>query len=155
MHGRSTLSTFPCVARPKKVSDVQLFGEVPLFSSCSKKELKALTQRAKERHVEAGAVLVLEGEAGDSFFVIVAGLAEVRRRGEKVAVIGPGDFFGDLALLDSAPRDATVVARSTMELIVLDQTMFFTTLDESSAFRRELLMGLAHRLREMDARVVI
>jgi CRP-like cAMP-binding protein len=139
--------------RSKKASSAELFAEVPLFSSCSKKELKALAERAAARHVDPGTVLVTEGEAGESFFVILGGLAEVHRHEKKVAVVGPGDFFGDLALLDSAPRDATVVARTAMELVVLDQTEFFAMLDESSAFRRELLMGLANRLRRMDARL--
>jgi CRP-like cAMP-binding protein len=143
------------VARAKKGSSEELFAEVPLFSACSKKELKALARRAQERHVEAGTVLVTQGEVGDAFFVIVAGLVEVHRNEKKVALIGPGDFFGDLALIDSAPRDATVVARMATELIVLDQAVFFATLDESTAFRRELLMGLAHRLRDMDSRVVV
>jgi CRP-like cAMP-binding protein len=138
----------------KKKSNSELFAEVPLFSLCSKKELKTVAQRAAERHIDPGTVVVTEGEAGESFFVIVAGLAEVHRNGTKVAVLGPGDFFGDLALLESAPRDATVAARTAMELVVLDQAEFFACLDESSAFRRELLMGLAHRLRAMDSRVV-
>jgi CRP/FNR family cyclic AMP-dependent transcriptional regulator len=135
------------------MSSAAMFAEVPLFSSCSKKELRTVAQRAAERHIDPGTVLVTEGEAGESFFVIFGGLAEVHRNNRKVAVIGPGDFFGDLALLDSAPRDATVVARTALELVVLDQAEFFAMIDESRAFRRELLIGLANRLRTMDARL--
>ena len=128
-----------------------LLAQVPLFSACSKKELQALAKRAEERHVPAGTVLVREGEAGDAFYVIVSGQAEVERSGTVVATIGPGAFFGDLALLDKAPRNATVRAKTDMDLIVLSQPEFSAMLDEAGGFARKLLVGLAHRLREMDA----
>ena len=93
-----------------------------------------------------------EGAAGDAFFVIVSGEADVERHGSVVASIGPGDFFGDLALLDRAPRNATVTATSELDLIVLGQRDFSAMLDESPAFARTLLTGLAHRLRALDAK---
>jgi CRP/FNR family cyclic AMP-dependent transcriptional regulator len=128
-----------------------LLAQVPLFSACSKKELQALARRAEERTVKAGEVLVREGAAGDAFYVIVSGDAEVERHGTVVATIGAGAFFGDLALLDRAPRNATVTAKTDMELIVLGQHEFSAMLDEAGGFARTLLVGLAHRLREMDA----
>lgn len=128
-----------------------LLAQVPLFSACSKKELQALAKRAQERTVPAGTAVVREGEAGDAFYVIVSGQADVDRSGTIVATIGPPTFFGDLALLDMAPRNATVTAKTDLELIVLGQREFSQMIDESSAFARKLLMGLAHRLREMDA----
>jgi len=128
-----------------------LLARVPLFSACSKKELQALAKRAEERRVPAGTAIVREGEAGDAFYVIVSGQAEVDRSGTVVATIGPGAFFGDLALLDKAPRNATVTAKTDMDLIVLRQPEFSAMLDEAGGFARKLLVGLAHRLREMDA----
>ena len=110
-----------------------------------------MAKRAEERTVAAGTVLVREGAAGDAFYVIVSGQAEVDRSGNVVATIGPGTFFGDLALLDKAPRNATVTAKTDMELIGLGQREFSQMIDDSSAFARNLLVGLAHRLREMDA----
>ena len=83
--------------------------------------------------------------------MIVSGQADVVRSGNVVATIGPGAFFGDLALLDMAPRNATVTAITDMELIVLGQREFSAMLDEAGGFARKLLVGLAHRLREMDA----
>ncbi|MFA5884897.1 MAG: cyclic nucleotide-binding domain-containing protein [Acidimicrobiia bacterium] len=128
-----------------------LLAQVPLFSACSKKELQQIARRAEERRVEAGTAIVREGAAGDAFYVIVSGQAEVDRSGDVVATIGPGSFFGDLALLDKAPRNATVTAKTDMELIVLNQHEFSVMLDEAGGFARKLLVGLAHRLREMDA----
>jgi CRP/FNR family cyclic AMP-dependent transcriptional regulator len=132
-------------------ASTDLLAQVPLFSACSKKELQQLARKAEDRDVPAGTVLVREGAMGDAFYVIVSGQAEVDRSGTVVATIGPGTFFGDLALLDKAPRNATVTAKTDMELIVLGQREFSTMLDESTAFARKLLIGLAHRLREMDA----
>ena len=135
----------------RRDDQMALLARVPLFSACSKKELQQLARRAESRQIPAGTVIVREGAAGDAFYVIVSGEAEVDRSGKVVATIGPGSFFGDLALLDKAPRNATVTAKTDMELIVLGQREFSAMLDESSAFARKLLVALAHRLREMDA----
>src|ERR1700730_17464640 len=85
-------------------------AQVPLFSACSKKDLQHIARRAEHVDVPAGKVLVREGAAGAEFFIILHGTAEVSMRGRKVATLGPGAFFGDLALLDKAPRNATVTA---------------------------------------------
>jgi CRP/FNR family transcriptional regulator, cyclic AMP receptor protein len=126
-------------------------ASVPLFSACSKKELQLVARRAEDVNVEAGKVLVREGAAGAEFFVIVEGTAEVSRHGNKVAELGPGAFFGDLALLDKAPRNATVTAVTPMELVVLGQREFAGIIDEVPGFAHKLLAGLAHRLRQYDA----
>jgi CRP-like cAMP-binding protein len=78
----------------------------------------------------------------------------VTRQGRKVATLGPGSAFGELALLDRAPRNASVVAETPMELVVLGQREFAGILDEVPGFARKLLAGLAHRLRDADAKSV-
>src|SRR6516165_4465208 len=125
-------------------------AEVPLFSACSKKELQLLAKRTERIHVEPGKVVVREGAAGAEFFVIISGEAVISRRGRTVATLGPGTFFGDLALLDRAPRNATVTAKTDMELAVLGQREFAAMIDEVPGFAHKLLSGLAHRLREYD-----
>jgi CRP/FNR family transcriptional regulator, cyclic AMP receptor protein len=96
-------------------------------------------------------VVVNAGAAGTEFFVILEGRARVERHGREVAVIGSGGFFGDLALLDRAPRNASVIADSDLEVAKVGQRAFDTLL-EHPGFSKKLLAGLARRLREQDAR---
>jgi CRP/FNR family cyclic AMP-dependent transcriptional regulator len=128
--------------------------QVPMFSACSKRDLQLVARRAEDVRVPAGKVLVNEGETGHEFFVIIDGTARVTRRGKRVATLGPGSAFGELALLDKAPRNATVVAETPMELVVLGQREFAGIIDEVPGFARKLLAGMASRLREADAKAV-
>ena len=75
------------------------------------------------------------------------------RHGRKVATLGPGDAFGELALLDKAPRNATVTAQTPMEVVVLGQREFGGLIDEVPGFARKLLAGMARRLRELGRQV--
>ncbi len=133
---------------------IEHLQQVPLFSACSRKDLQLVAKRAEDVRVPAGKALVSEGETGHEFFVILDGTARVSRGGRKVATIGPGAAFGELALLERAPRNATVVADSDMELVVLGQREFAGIIDEVPGFARKLLTGMAKRLREADARAV-
>ena len=133
---------------------IELLAQVPLFSACSRKDLGLVARRADEIEVEAGKVLITEGTHGHEFFVIMDGTADVTRSNTKVATLGPGASFGELALLDKEPRNATVVATKPMKLVVLGQREFGGLLDEVPGFSRKLLAGMAHRLRESDLRSV-
>lgn len=141
--------TFPVVARSDPFVDT--LATVPLFSACSKKELQLVARGAERLTVDAGKVIVTEGSAGADFFVIISGSARVERSGRKVNLLGPGAFFGDLALLDRAPRNASVIAESSMELAKVNQKAFDALLDVPG-FSKKLLAGLARRLRQEDAR---
>jgi CRP/FNR family cyclic AMP-dependent transcriptional regulator len=128
-------------------------ADVPLFSALSKKDLAAVARQADLVKAEPGRVIVTEGAAGSEFFVILDGRARVERHGRQVALLGPGGFFGDLALLDRAPRNASVIAETPLELAKIGQRAFDTLL-ELPGFSKKLLAGLARRLREQDARGV-
>jgi len=130
---------------------LEQLGEVPLFSAMSKKDLQSVAKRADFVSAPPGKVLVTEGSAGSEFFAILAGRARVERHGRQVALLGPGNFFGDLALLDRAPRNASVVSETDMELARLNQRAFDALLDVPG-FSKKLLAGLARRLREQDLR---
>ncbi len=129
-------------------------AQVPLFSALSKKELQLVARRAEDVRVDPGRILVSEGSTGSEFFVIIDGTATVSRHGRKVASLGAGDAFGELALLDKAPRNATVTAQTDMELVVLGQREFGGLIDEVPGFARKLLAGMARRLRDSDAKSV-
>jgi CRP/FNR family transcriptional regulator, cyclic AMP receptor protein len=104
--------------------------DVPFFSGMSKKDLAAVAQQTDEISVAAGKVLAREGDFGEEFFVIDSGTAEVTRGGEKVAELGAGDFFGEMALIEEDRRNATVTATSPMTLVVMTRASF-RTLDRS------------------------
>jgi CRP/FNR family transcriptional regulator, cyclic AMP receptor protein len=130
---------------------VDTLATVPLFSACSKKELQMVAKSADHLTVLPGKVVVTEGAAGAEFFVILDGRARVERHGREVNTLGPGSFFGDLALLDRAPRNASIIADSELELAKLGQRAFDELL-EHPGFSKKLLAGLARRLREQDAK---
>ncbi|MBA3653271.1 MAG: cyclic nucleotide-binding domain-containing protein, partial [Actinobacteria bacterium] len=95
---------------------VEQLREVPLFAACSRGDLKIVARHTAQVDVPAKTVIVKEGERGDSFYVVISGQAAVRRKvgrsAKKVATLGPGGYFGELALLDPGPRNATVEATS-------------------------------------------
>lgn len=127
-------------------------AEVPLFAACGKNDLKLVARRAENVRVNAGKELIAEGKPGHEFFVIADGQATVKRKGKKIATLKRGDYFGELALLDRAPRNSTIVADTDMELFVLGQREFSGLLDEVPGLAHKLLTGMARRLREHDAR---
>lgn len=134
----------------RRAEYLEHLARVPLFSACTKRELAQLAKRTTDIHVPAGRQLTTEGTVGYEFFVIVAGEAEVFRGDKLVATVGPGEFFGELALLDRAPRNASIVAATPMEVVVLSRTEFQLALVEAPSMTLKLLSGLARRLREYD-----
>jgi CRP-like cAMP-binding protein len=131
---------------------VVYLARVPMFSTCTDQQLERLASNSSERGVGDGEAVILEGEPGDAFFVIADGAAEVTRGGRTLARLGPGDYFGELALLDPAPRDATVTASAPSNLLVLSRETFTSALEELPALRDAVLSGMARRIHELDAR---
>ena len=97
---------------------------VPFFSGLSKRELDAVAREVDELDFPAGRVLIRQGEFGHEFFVLVDGTAEVLQDDAVIAQMGPGDFFGELALLDEERRTATVRATSPMRVLVMTRQSF-------------------------------
>lgn len=129
-------------------------GKIWLFSACSAGQLRTIRRAVEEVSVPEGRVLCEEGALGREFFFIVEGTATVRRAGRKAASLGPGDYFGELSLLDRKPRSATVVSDTPMELLVLEQRRFNGLLDAMPALAHKLLVAMSARLREADARAL-
>jgi CRP-like cAMP-binding protein len=127
-------------------------AQVPMFSACSKKDLQMIARASDEVQVASGKTLVEEGQPGHEFFLIVGGTATVLRNGRKIATLGPGQYFGEMALLDRGPRSATVRADSDMTVLVLGQREFSGVVDEVPGLARKLLQSMATRLRDADAK---
>jgi CRP/FNR family transcriptional regulator, cyclic AMP receptor protein len=135
---------------PRKRSKIDVLQSVPLFSACTSKELGRIASLVDEAEVPAGAVLTKEGATGREFFAVAEGKATAKLRGKKIASYSPGDFFGEMSLLDQGPRSATITADSPMHLYVLDAKSFATLIDRHPAVARKILRGLASRLRKAE-----
>lgn len=128
------------------------FARVPIFKACSRDELMRVARVTRIREHLADDVIIHEGAKGRDFFVILEGEARVTRGGEEVATLKRGDFFGELALFDPAPRNATVTAVSKLRLAVLTQPEFHDVLAEET-IRDSILTGMARRLHELDSQI--
>ena len=123
-----------------------------LFSECTAKEKKTIARALDEVVVEPGRVLVEQGTLGTEFYLIVSGTASVRRNNRKVASLTGGQHFGELALLDRHPRNASVVSETEMDLLVLGQREFNGLLETMPSLARKLMSAMASRLREQDSK---
>jgi CRP/FNR family transcriptional regulator, cyclic AMP receptor protein len=129
---------------------VEVLKGIPLFSYLSKKQLEEVARHADELEVEAGRVLAEEGSQGRDLFVIVSGSATISRQGETIATLRPGDFVGEMSLLDGKPRSATVVADEPMALLVIMAREFEPLLLHIPELSVRLLRAMAQRLRAAD-----
>ena len=142
----------PAAISSRSVGGEQAFQRVALFAGLSANDILAITRAARPESAPAGEVLCRQGEPGHDFFVIVDGEAIVDRGGRVLRRLGPGDSFGELALLDRGPRSATVTAAADVRLLRLSELDFSAVLDEVPALAHKLLAGLARLLREAEAR---
>ena len=131
---------------------LKYLSTVPLFSGCSKKDLELISKHSEHVQVSAGKALTTEGKVEYEFFMILDGKAKVVKKGKKVNTLGPGDFFGELALLDRAPRNATVTADTDLDVILLGQREFSALLDMVPTLAHKMLTGLARRIHEVDSK---
>ena len=133
-----------------KNAKLELLGNIPLFSACTKGDLRRIASLADEVEVPKGKVLTRQGEPGRECFVIADGRAKATMRGRRSASMGPGDFFGEMSLLDQGPRSATVTAESDMELLVLTSQGFWSLLRDVPVVAPRIMRVLAERLREAE-----
>ncbi len=125
---------------------LQRIATVPLFARCSKRELVQVGALADEVELPEGTVVAHEGAYEREFFVLIGGSAEVSRQGKVIAKLGPGDWFGEIALLHNAPRNATVTATAAIDALVVSQKDFSSLLATSPRIQGKILEVLAERL---------
>lgn len=123
---------------------------MPLLEGIDEAELVRIAPLPDEIEVAAGAVLTEEGTTGGEFYIIVTGTATVSRQGHKLATLGPGSFFGEVAVLTHGLRTATVTADVPMRLLRLDERRFRTLLSTAPTVSQKLMEGLAERLKDAN-----
>jgi CRP/FNR family cyclic AMP-dependent transcriptional regulator len=131
---------------------VELLRRVPLFADFDRGDLERLARTFKERTFEAGHKVAEEGRGGAGFFVIENGEATVSVRGEERAKLGPGDYFGEIALIDDGARSATITAESDLQCYGITSWEFRPLVESNASIAWKLLETLAKRLREAQHR---
>jgi CRP-like cAMP-binding protein len=131
---------------PKAV--IEMLKNVPLFSACNTTELRKIANLGTPLSVADATKLTEQGKPAFEFFMMINGKARCEIDGQKVADFGPGDFFGEMALLDKGPRHATITTEGPAEVLVLDSSEFSGLLDTSPTISRKLLTALAQRERQ-------
>ncbi len=128
----------------------ELLERVPLFAGVSAAGIEELGGIADEIDVRAGTVLTHEGYREGFFFVIVSGTVRIERGGVTINTLGPGEFLGEIALLDGGPRTATATAETDCHLLSMTYQMFHELLDNAPEIRAAILESVGQRLRELD-----
>jgi CRP-like cAMP-binding protein len=127
-----------------------MLAAVPLFSTCSKAELRTIANLGAGLTVADGAVLTTQGNPGREFFLLTRGGARCLVDGNKIASLEPGDFFGEMALMAKRPRNATVIAEGDTEVLVFNSSEFHDLLDSSPSIAEKVRAVVAAREREND-----
>ncbi len=123
---------------------------VSLFQSCTQKDLEKIAKASDEIQMNAGTLIVDQGQTGREAFIVLEGSVAVKRNGKKLGSFGPGTVVGELSLLDHGPRTATVICETDCTLLLLDQRHFMAVVDDVPALAHKLLASLAGRIRDLD-----
>jgi CRP/FNR family transcriptional regulator, cyclic AMP receptor protein len=129
---------------------LERLSQVSLFSGCSKRELSKIASLVDEIEIPAGKVLIRQGDAGRECFVIVSGRASASIRGKGTFPLGAGSCFGEMSLLDSGLRSATVTAETDMDLLVLGPREFTSLIMGAPTVALRVMASLAERLRASE-----
>jgi CRP/FNR family cyclic AMP-dependent transcriptional regulator len=137
-------------AKLRQDDKITYLQRVNLFEGCSSRQLRAIARIADVEEVPAGHILARTGDPGDRFFVIVDGAARIEVSAQKQTRIGPGEFFGEMSLLDGEPRSATVKAETDLRVLVISRVNFWQLLREVPDLTQKMLVNLTRRIRELE-----
>jgi CRP-like cAMP-binding protein len=129
-----------------KDAKVELLKQVPLFSKLNRKGLQDVAHLADQIDLPAGKEMAKEGDRGREFFVLLNGEADVTKGGRRINTIGDGEFFGEIALVTKMPRTASVVAKTDVDVLVINERDFDALLKRSPEIGRGIAEALAERI---------
>jgi CRP-like cAMP-binding protein len=135
------------------MSNEEFLARVPIFEKCTPEEIRAIADVAQEHFYEPGQIIVTQGTPGQAFYLILAGRVSIERDGRALGAFGPGDFFGEMSLLDSAPRSATIRAIEQTRCLMLSSWDFKALVERNPSIAIKLLEVLSRRLRVADERL--
>src|SRR5262245_34864136 len=159
---RQSVDRMPChdpdeaeqalAAAPGSSGDARIrhLQRVQLFGGFSEDELRRVAELSKIVELPAGTLVTQIGQPGDSFFVIIDGVVEVTTPAGTGSELRPGDFFGEMSLLDGEPRSATIVATTDIRLLVVERLHFWRLMDETPDLIRRMLTILSRRVRRLE-----
>ena len=129
---------------------LDMLRHVPLFAGCKGKGLEQIGTLTDEVDVPDGYTLMREGAFAEEFFLIVDGRVRIERGGRPIRTLGPGDYLGEIALIDKGRRTATAITEGPAKLLVLSHQGFNSLLDQSPTIRLEIMTSLAERVRRLE-----
>jgi len=147
---RGELEPVPSASSIKQDEKMERLEAVPLFAACTRRQLRAVARIAESFDAAADTVLIRAGEPGDEFYLIVEGTARVHVSATKRLRLRAGDFFGEMSLLDGEPRSATVVAETSLRLLVIGRRNFLELFDKVPGMAPTLLATLSRRVRRAE-----
>jgi CRP/FNR family transcriptional regulator, cyclic AMP receptor protein len=141
---------YPGAAEPFGEMELRHLQRVPLFSGFNEDEIRQVAELSRIVEAPAGTVITQIGDAGDTFFIIIDGMAAVRMPVGSGSHLQPGDCFGEMSLVDGEPRSATIVATTDLRVLVVDRSNFWRLLDEAPELMRRILTMLSRRVRRLE-----
>ena len=137
----------------KRDPEIERLAQVSLFAGCSRDELALVRKLMTVQRFRPGAAIVTEGDVGGRFHLISTGSVTVSRRGTDFRDLGPGDYFGEMALLDEGPRSATCTANSEVTTLALAPFNFRPLLKNNAKLTYNILVVLSARLRALETSI--
>ncbi|NTU71057.1 MAG: cyclic nucleotide-binding domain-containing protein [Coriobacteriia bacterium] len=135
------------------MANEEFLARVPIFANCTGEEIAAIAGVAQEGYFQPSQVIVTQGTPGQAFYLVLSGRVEILRDGTSLGAFGPGDFFGEMSLLDQAPRSATIRALDQTTCLMLSSWDFKSLLERHPSIAIKLLEVLSRRLRVADERI--
>lgn len=135
------------------MSHEDFLARVPIFAQCTPDEIRAISNVAQDSFFQPGQIIVTQGTPGQAFYLILSGRVEILRDGVSLGAFSAGDFFGEMSLLDQAPRSATIRAIEGTSCLMLSSWDFKALLEKHPSIAIKLLEVLSRRLRVADERI--